>query len=335
MQEEEGSALVFLPGAGEITRVAEALTGKVSDDVTVCPLYGQMSAHEQQAAIAPAPEGKRKVVLATNIAETSLTIEGIRLVVDSGLERVARFNRKTGITKLETVQIARSSAIQRMGRAGRLSEGVCLRLYSEETFQRMRAVPDPEIVTSDLMQLVLEVVQWGCAPEDLQWLDLPPTQHWQQAVILLRQLGILDEQTALTAKGKQVTALGTDARLGAMLVAAKAFGQDAVSTACWLAGWAEEPPRGKAEPDLRLQVSMAMKKPTVRQRAEQLASRMGVSLGKDLSSQWLSILAACAWPDRIAKSRGNNGRYLLSNGHGARLMPITRYLGKRHWWPWI
>lgn len=125
MQEEEGSALVFLPGAGEITRVAEALTGKVSDDVTVCPLYGQMSAHEQQAAIAPAPEGKRKVVLATNIAETSLTIEGIRLVVDSGLERVARFNRKTGITKLETVQIAARRRFSAWD-----GQGVCLKGFA-------------------------------------------------------------------------------------------------------------------------------------------------------------------------------------------------------------
>ncbi|WP_281545346.1 ATP-dependent helicase HrpB [Grimontia sp. SpTr1] len=319
MQEEEGSALVFLPGAGEITRVAEVLETKVPHGVMVCPLFGQMNAKEQQAAIAPASKGQRKVVLATNIAETSLTIEGIRLVVDSGLERVARFNRKTGITKLETVQIARSSAIQRMGRAGRLSAGLCLRLYSEDSFQRMRAVPDPEIVTSDLMQLVLEIVQWGCAPEDLQWLDLPPTQHWQQAVTLLRQLDILDEHNALTHKGKQVTELGTDARLGAMLIAAKVFGEEATSTACWLAAWAEEPPRGKADPDLRLQLMMAMKKPTCRQRAGQLAARMKCSLSEDLSGDWLPILAAAAWPDRIAKSRGNNGRFLLSNGHGAQV----------------
>lgn len=319
MQEEKGSALVFLPGAGEINRVADALATKVQDTVMICPLFGQMDAKAQQAAIAPAPQGQRKVVLATNIAETSLTIEGIRLVVDSGFERVARFNRKTGITKLETVQIARSSAIQRMGRAGRLSEGICLRLYSEETFQRMRAVPEPEIVTSDLMQLALEVVQWGCSPKDLQWLDLPPTQHWQQAVTLLRQLGILDQNDALTARGKYVTGLGTDARLGAMLAAARDFGAEAVSAACWLAAWAEEPLRGNVDPDLRIQVAMAMKKPSYRQRAGQLAVKLNVTLDTDLSADWLPVLAAAAWPDRVAKSRGNNGRFLLSNGHGAQI----------------
>lgn len=254
LEKESGSALVFLPGVGEIQRTADALRDRVSSDVLICPLYGQLTAKEQQAAIAPAPNGQRKVVLATNIAETSLTIEGIRLVVDSGIERVARFNRKTGITKLDTIQIARSSAVQRAGRAGRLSDGVCLRLYSEETFQRMRAVPDPEMTTSDLTQLVLELVQWGCSPQDLQWLDLPPTQHWQQAVNLLMQLGVLETSGGLTAKGKRVAALGTDARLGAMLVTAAGFDASALSTAAWLAAWAEEPPRGNRDPDLRLQL---------------------------------------------------------------------------------
>ncbi|MDD1791945.1 ATP-dependent helicase HrpB [Enterovibrio sp. ZSDZ42] len=320
MENEEGSALVFLPGAGEINRTAAALAGKVPNDVMVCSLFGQLSAKEQQEAIAPAPIGKRKVVLATNIAETSLTIEGIRLVVDSGIERVARFNRKSGITKLDTVQIARSSAIQRMGRAGRLSEGICLRLYSEDTFQRMRAVPDPEIVTSDLMQLVLEVVQWGCGAEDLQWLDLPPTQHWKQAVTLLEQLGVLDTNASLTAKGQQVVAIGTDARIGAMLHAAKAMGVQALSTACWLAAWAEEPPRSSREPDLRLQLTMlASQKGSHRQRASQLAQRLGVALTSDINADLLPALAASAWPDRVAKSRGNDGRFLLSNGHGAQI----------------
>ncbi|WP_407331409.1 ATP-dependent helicase HrpB [Enterovibrio sp. 27052020O] len=320
LDKEEGSALVFLPGVAEIKRTASALAAIVPSNVMICPLYGQLSANEQQDAIAPAPNGKRKVVLATNIAETSLTIEGIRLVVDSGLERVARFNRKSGITKLETVQISRSSAIQRMGRAGRLSEGICLRLYSEETFQRMRAVPDPEIVTSDLMQLVLEVVLWGCGAQDLQWLDVPPTPHWQQAVKLLQQLGVLDTNSALTAKGKKVVAFGTDARLGAMLYTANMLGDDAISTACWLAAWAEEPLRGKTEPDLRLQLSMiAAQKGPHRQRASQLAGRLGATLSSDINPHILPVLAASAWPDRIAKSRGNNGRFLLSNGHGAQI----------------
>ncbi|PML77646.1 ATP-dependent helicase HrpB [Enterovibrio norvegicus] len=320
LEKESGSALVFLPGIGEIQRTADALRDRVSSDVLICPLYGQLTAKEQQAAIAPAPNGQRKVVLATNIAETSLTIEGIRLVVDSGIERVARFNRKTGITKLDTIQIARSSAVQRAGRAGRLSDGVCLRLYSEETFQRMRAVPDPEMTTSDLTQLVLELVQWGCSPQDLQWLDLPPTQHWQQAVNLLMQLGVLERSGGLTAKGKRVAALGTDARLGAMLVTAAGFDASALSTAAWLAAWAEEPPRGNRDPDLRLQLmSLAGRKGPHLQRAQQLAERLNGRLQLDIKADWLPVLAASAWPDRVAQSRGTDGRYLLSNGHGAKL----------------
>ncbi|MDD1782311.1 ATP-dependent helicase HrpB [Enterovibrio sp. ZSDZ35] len=320
LDKEEGSALVFLPGVREIQRTAEALQGKVPANVLICPLYGQLSAKEQQEAISPAPQGQRKIVLATNIAETSLTIEGIRLVVDSGLERVARFNRKTGITKLETLQIAKSSAIQRMGRAGRLSEGVCLRLYGEDIFQRMQTVPEPEIVSSDLIQLVLEVTQWGCAPEDLQWLDLPPTKHWQQALELLRQLGLVDNQGSLTAQGKQLLELGVEARLGAMLLMAKHRGAASMSTACWLAAWAEEPPRGKLDCDLRLQLmQLTARKGSHRQRAQQLADRLGVRLSNDLESDELPLLAASAWPDRIAKCRGNNGRFLLSNGHGAQI----------------
>ncbi|KXF80146.1 ATP-dependent helicase HrpB [Enterovibrio coralii] len=320
LEKEQGSALVFLPGVREIQRTAEALADKVSSDVLICPLYGQLSSKEQQEAISPAPSGKRKVVLATNIAETSLTIEGIRLVVDAGLERVARFNRKTGITKLDTLQIAKSSAIQRMGRAGRLSEGVCLRLYSEETFQRMPAVPDPEILTSDLMQLVLEVIQWGCAPEDLQWLDQPPTQHWQQALAVLQQLGLIDDKGSLTASGKQLNHLGVEARLGAMLLTAKQLDGNALSTACWLAAWAEEPLRGKVDSDLRLQLmQLTSRKGTHAQRAQQLAERVKGKLSSEIEAELLPVLAAAAWPDRIAKSRGGNGRFLLSNGHGAQL----------------
>ncbi|PKF49502.1 ATP-dependent helicase HrpB [Enterovibrio nigricans] len=320
LDKEEGSALVFLPGVREIQRTAEALRDKVAANVLICPLFGQLSPKEQQDAIAPAPQNRRKVVLATNIAETSLTIEGIRLVVDSGLERVARFNRKTSITKLETLQIAKSSAIQRMGRAGRLSEGICLRLYGEDTYQRMQTVPEPEMVSSDLTQLVLEVIQWGCSPEDLQWLDAPPTAHWQQALMLLRQLGLVDERGGLSATGKQLNELGVEARLGAMLLTAKRLDKRCLSTACWLAAWAEEPLRGKADCDLRLQLmQVASRKGSHSQRAQQLADRIGCRLTTEIDGDLLPLLAASAWPDRIAKSRGNNGRFLLSNGHGAQI----------------
>lgn len=148
--------LVFLPGAGEIRRLAEQLEGHLGNDVLVCPLYGQLTANQQQQAITPAPKGKRKVVLATNIAETSLTIEGIRMVVDCGLERIAQWDPKTGISRLESVRIARSSAEQRAGRAGRLEPGICLRLYSEEMLARQPATPQPEI-----LRLILLRSRWN------------------------------------------------------------------------------------------------------------------------------------------------------------------------------
>lgn len=323
LESDHGSVLVFLPGVREIKQLSRLLFERISKDVVLCPLYGQLTVKAQQDAIAPAPQGMRKIVLATNIAETSLTIEGIRLVVDSGLERVARFNRKSGISKLETVQISRSSAIQRTGRAGRLSDGVCLRLYSEESFQRMRSTQEAEICTSDLMQLVFEVIQWGCAKSDLQWLDNPPTKHWDQGIDLLKRLCIVDEDALLTVKGKYVGTLGIDARLGAMMHSAELLGKDVFSLACWLAAWAEDPPRTQ-ELDLRLQLITLYEnkksgKGTHYQRAKSFAAKRNFVLSDLLDCTYLGFLAAMAWPDRIAKSRGRDGRFLLSNGHGAQV----------------
>ncbi|MDF5479444.1 helicase-related protein, partial [Vibrio parahaemolyticus] len=173
MNKESGSLLAFLPGVGAIKQVEERLS-HLADDIDVCPLYGQLSFADQQKAITPAEQGKRKVVLATNIAETSLTIEGIRLVVDSGLERVARFDLKNGLTRLEQTRIAQSSAIQRAGRAGRIEEGICVRLYSESQFKQQPLVPQPEILHSDLASLVMELAFWGASDiHDLKWLDVP------------------------------------------------------------------------------------------------------------------------------------------------------------------
>lgn len=171
IQKESGSLLAFLPGVGAIKQVQERLV-HLPDNVEVCPLYGQLSFAEQQKAIAPASGDKRKVVLATNIAETSLTIEGIRLVVDSGLERVARFDLKNGLTRLEQVRVAQSSAIQRSGRAGRIEEGICVRLYSESQFKQQPQVPQPEILHSDLASLVMELAFWGAGDiSELKWLN--------------------------------------------------------------------------------------------------------------------------------------------------------------------
>ena len=175
LRHEQGSMLLFLPGVGEIQRVQEQLTERVAEDVILCPLYGALPLSEQRKAILPAPAGKRKVVLATNIAETSLTIEGIRLVVDSAQERVARFDPRTGLTRLVTQRISQASMTQRAGRAGRLSPGICLHLLGKEQAERAAAQSEPEILHSDLSALLLELLQWGCHdPAALAWLDQPP-----------------------------------------------------------------------------------------------------------------------------------------------------------------
>ncbi|MFT3361680.1 ATP-dependent helicase HrpB [Klebsiella pneumoniae] len=175
LRHEQGSMLLFLPGVGEIQRVLEQLTERVAEDVILCPLYGALPLSEQRKAILPAPAGKRKVVLATNIAETSLTIEGIRLVVDSAQERVARFDPRTGLTRLVTQRISQASMTQRAGRAGRLSPGICLHLLGKEQAERAAAQSEPEILHSDLSALLLELLQWGCHdPAALAWLDQPP-----------------------------------------------------------------------------------------------------------------------------------------------------------------
>ncbi|MDF5089251.1 helicase-related protein, partial [Vibrio parahaemolyticus] len=174
---------------------------------------GQLSFADQQKAITPAEQGKRKVVLATNIAETSLTIEGIRLVVDSGLERVARFDLKNGLTRLEQTRIAQSSAIQRAGRAGRIEEGICVRLYSESQFKQQPLVPQPEILHSDLASLVMELAFWGASDiHDLKWLDVPANASLEQAKQLLVSLGLLTEKGQLTSEGKQAHELGVEPR---------------------------------------------------------------------------------------------------------------------------
>ncbi|MDE9484468.1 ATP-dependent RNA helicase HrpB, partial [Xenorhabdus bovienii] len=175
LQQEAGSLLLFLPGVGEIQRVFSHLEGKINDDTLLCPLYGALSLSDQHKAIAPAPAGMRKVVLATNIAETSLTIEGIRLVVDSGLERTSRFEPKHGLTRLITQRISQASMVQRAGRAGRLESGICWHLFSQEQAERATEYSEPEILHSDLSSLLLSLLQWGCRDSSqLHWLDNPP-----------------------------------------------------------------------------------------------------------------------------------------------------------------
>lgn len=313
LRQEPGSLLLFLPGVGEIQRVQEQLSSRVGGDVLLCPLYGALSLQEQRKAILPAPVGQRKVVLATNIAETSLTIEGIRLVVDSAQERVASFDPRTGLTKLLTQRISQASMVQRAGRAGRLEPGICLHLTSAEQAERAAQQSTPEMLQSDLSGLVMDLLQWGCPePGQLTWLDSPPAVNLTAARNLLTQLGALEGER-LTVRGQKMAALGNDPRLAAMLVAAQ--GEDEIATAAKLAAILEEPPRGGSSD---LGQAFSRNQGNWQQRAQQLCKRLN-SRGGVPDSESISRLLAQAFPDRIARRRGLDGRYQLANGMGAML----------------
>ncbi len=322
MSNETGSLLAFLPGAASIVQLKEQLTA-LPDDVDVCPIYGQMNFTEQQKAIAPAVNGRRKVVLSTNIAETSLTIEGIRMVVDSGLERVARFDLKTGITKLEQVRIAQSSAEQRAGRAGRLEPGICVRLYSEAQYNQQPKVPTPEILQSDLAPLVLELALWGVSSvEELPMLDLPSNAALNQARSLLQQLGLIDEQGQLTSAGRDAHRLGVDPRIAAMLIKAQNQNERLFSSALALAALLEEPEKQILDIQHSLnrwQQGQHPKSRQMNQRVNTLAHKLDNTFSlQQVHGDLMSIAACLAFPDRIAQKRGNNhGQFLLANGHGA------------------
>ncbi|WP_065369281.1 ATP-dependent helicase HrpB [Kosakonia sacchari] len=313
LRNEVGSLLLFLPGVGEIQRVQEQLASRVGSDILLCPLYGALPLSEQRKAILPAPKGLRKVVLATNIAETSLTIEGIRLVVDSAQERVARFDARSGLTRLVTQRISVASMTQRAGRAGRLEPGICVHLLSKEQAERAAAQSSPEILSSDLSGLLMELIQWGCQdPAQLKWLDLPPAVNLAAARKLLSQLQAL-EDGRLTPFGQRMAALGNDPRLAAMLAAAN--GRDEIATAAKLAAILEEPPRGT---NSDLSAAFSRNQPNWQQRARQLVRRLKSSEGEP-DNTVLAPLLASAFADRIARRRGQEGRYQLANGMGATL----------------
>ncbi len=314
LAEQPGSLLLFLPGVAEINRVLERLTGEVASDTDLCPLYGALPLAQQQKAIQPAAPGRRKVVLATNIAETSLTIEGIRLVVDSGLERVARYDVRNGLTRLATQRISQASMVQRAGRAGRLEPGICWHLFAKEQAERALEHAEPEILQSDLTGFWLELLQWGCHdPAQLTWLDAPPAAALAAARALLHRLGATDDGDKLTAPGRQMAALGCEPRLAAMLVAGAALSADGLATAALLAALLEEPPRGG---QMDIGYCLSRPQPNWRQRAAQLAKRLPQRTGQ-VDADLAPRLLALAFTDRIAQRRGQDGRYLLANGLGA------------------
>ncbi len=339
LAEESGSVLLFLPGAREIKRLATQLKSVVPADVVVAPLYGNLPQEAQERAIAPAPPGRRKVVLATNIAETSLTIEGIRIVIDTGLVRVPKFEPRSGMTRLETVVLSRASAEQRAGRAGRLEAGVCYRLWPEG--QHLVPHAEPEIRVADLAPLVLELAQWGTQdPAELAWLDPPASAGVAQARALLVRLEALTPQGQITTHGEQIAALGLHPRLAHMLLKARALGLGAL--ACDLAALLSERDllRSGAGSDRdadihsRLLVVLgeqggqvdrgALKH--VERSARQWRQLLGVDTPTDRSRLSMAgVLLGFAYPDRIARRReGSDGRFLLANGRGARFAHSDR-----------
>lgn len=316
--QETGSLLLFLPGVNEIQRVATLLLQSVDTRVDICPLYGTLSMAEQQRAIEPASDGRRKVVLATNIAQTSLTIEGIRLVVDTALARVSQFDVRNGFTRLVTQRASQAAMTQRAGRAGRLQAGICWHLISREQAERAAEQTAPEILHSDLSALYLELLLWGCQDSSqLCWLDKPPQPALIVAKKLLWQLGAVDEQGRLSEMGRAMGRVGCEPRLAAMLCAAKQHSANALATAALLTAIIEQPPR-QGQSDLRH--ALYHPQDHWRRRATQLMNRLGLSTGVvcvDNAAYWL----AQAYPDRIASRRKNAARYLLSNGMGAALSP--------------
>ena len=326
LAEEAGSLLVFLPGIGEIRRLLEQL-GELPDNTQLCPLYGDLRPEAQDAAIAPAPKGQRKVVLATAIAESSLTIEGVRVVIDSGQQRRSAFDPNSGMSRLITEPVSRASAEQRAGRAGRIEPGVCYRLWSEGEQARLKPHTPAEILEADLAGLVLELAQWGVTgPGEMTWLDLPPTAHWQQAVDLLQWLEALDSQGRIKPHGRQLLAHGLHPRLAHMLERGResGHGQLAAELAALLSDRDLLGPGHGADMGLRIQALRHGRAGLPRGRlvqARELARRLaGTEKSAKANDQdAIGALLAQAYPDRIGQARGARGRYRLSNGRGASL----------------
>ena len=332
---ETGSILVFLPGQGEIRRVEALLAERIRDPaVIVAPLYGALDFKAQDLAISPAPVGRRKVVLATSIAQTSLTIEGVRVVIDSGLARVPRFDPGSGLTRLKTERVSRASADQRRGRAGRTEPGVCYRLWDEEATRGLVAFDRPEVLEADLSGLVLDLARWGArSPDGLLFLDPPPKGAWDQAVAQLQGIGALEPDGRLTAHGQAVSTLPLPAALAHMLIRAGERGE--AELAGQVAVLLTERGLGGSDVDLvhRLERLRRDDSPRARE-ARALAgrwARLAGTTGKRSADEGdAGHLLAEAFPDRIAKARGKPGDFRLASGRGVFLEP-TDALARQTW----
>lgn len=351
LDEESGSLLVFLPGGAEIRRVARRLSeAELGPDIIVAPLYGELAQGAQDAAITPARAGQRKIVLATSIAETSLTIEGIRVVIDGGLMRMPRFEPQSGMTRLVTLRVSQASAAQRSGRAGRIEPGICYRLWREAETAELLPYTTPEILSADLAPLALALAQWGNPdPHDLSWLDPPPEAAYAQARDLLTGLGALDAAGRITAVGSEMARLGMHPRLAHMVLAARSCGLGRL--ACLVAALLLErdivkAAAGRRDADLRLRVELLAEREAAhhlppelaldrggaeraRQAARQFERHLGIDATEAIDPGDTGRVLALAYPDRIGQSRPNAlGQFRLSNGRGAELSPSDGLAGE-------
>ena len=326
LRADSGSLLVFLPGAAEIRRTETVLNERVRKaNVDIVTIFGALDASEQDRAISPAPPGHRKVVLATSIAETSLTIEGIRVVIDSGLSRVPRYEPDVGLTRLETVRVSRAAADQRRGRAGRTEPGVCYRLWDEPQTGSLEPYTRPEILSADLSLFVLDLAQWGAVdPGELAFLDPPPRAALNEARELLGDLGALDAQGRVTEEGRKLRALPLPPRLARMVVDAAAEGAGAQAAA--IAALLTERGLGGDDLDLcrrldQFRRDRSRRGEDARAMVKRWADTVDGNGGGKLS---VGSILALAYPARIAKSRGGaGGAFLLANGRGGLVDPAS------------
>jgi ATP-dependent helicase HrpB len=350
LRAEPGSALVFLPGQAEIRRTETLLAQQIADPkVDVVTLYGALDAQTQDRAIAPAPAGRRKIVLATSIAETSLTIEGVRMVIDSGLARVPRYEPDVGLTRLETVRVSRAAADQRRGRAGRTEPGICYRLWDEPQTASLEPYTRPEILAADLSAMLLDLAQWGVAdPATLAFLDPPPAGALAEAKALLAELGAIDAEGRITDQGRKLRALPLPPRLARMVV--EAAGEGFGTRAAEIAAVLSERGLGGDNVDLGHRLDQFRRDRSRRsEEARRMAVRWAEITIKDLPPASLTLphkgggnapvagqgsrapggdistgaILSLAYPDRIAKNRGAHGAFLLANGRGANLDPAS------------
>jgi ATP-dependent helicase HrpB len=327
---EEGDVLVFLPGWREIQRTEQSLQKlRLPEEVVIHTLHGEASPESQTAALAPSPQGKRKVILSTNVAETSITIEGVRIVVDSGLMRISRFDPRRGMSGLVTIPISRASADQRRGRAGRLGSGSCYRMWTEAEHQQLAEFNSPEIVSADLAPMALDLFRWGTPNgESLRFLDPPPVAHLKQAHALLRDLEAVDSNGQLTSLGRRMSELPVHPRLAHMILRASEIELGAM--ACSLAALLEERDllAGQRDVDVDLAIrwqELSSGRGALRERVKMQARRLREMIGAietNADESHLGLLLAFAYPERVAQRRTKGGlAYMMASGTTALLPP--------------